>query len=177
MTDNQLAKELHELKRRRETPLPLIEMFDALLSLAPGLSAKQKRKRFLEWLRHWNGWNARTPDRNRGLASPRSSILRRTRPMTPQATQLAPNGMASAEDSGTSGRQHRDQLTDALLLTVVVLPLARRAALSGRLLAHLHEVAPGRGGVAILNGAKEIPAANVLACLRKVTDAAPLDAR
>jgi hypothetical protein len=45
MTDHQLAKELHELKRRRETPLPLIEMFDALLSLAPGLSAKQKRKR------------------------------------------------------------------------------------------------------------------------------------
>jgi hypothetical protein len=45
MTDNQLAKELHELKRRRETPLPLIEMFDALLSLAPGLSANQKRKR------------------------------------------------------------------------------------------------------------------------------------
>jgi hypothetical protein len=25
MTDNQLAKELHELKRRRETPLPLIK--------------------------------------------------------------------------------------------------------------------------------------------------------
>jgi hypothetical protein len=48
MTDNHLAKELHELKRRRETPLPLIEMFDALLSLAPGLSAKQKRKRSLE---------------------------------------------------------------------------------------------------------------------------------
>jgi hypothetical protein len=45
MTDNQLAKELHELKRRRETPLPLIEMFDELLSLAPGLSTKQKRKR------------------------------------------------------------------------------------------------------------------------------------
>jgi hypothetical protein len=41
MTDEQLAKELHELKRRRETPLALIEMFDALLSLAPGLSAKQ----------------------------------------------------------------------------------------------------------------------------------------
>ena len=34
MTQNQLAKELHELKRRRETPLPLIEMFDELLSLA-----------------------------------------------------------------------------------------------------------------------------------------------
>src|SRR5215472_2579843 len=33
------------LKRRRQTPLPLIEMFDALLSPAPGLSAKQKRKR------------------------------------------------------------------------------------------------------------------------------------
>jgi hypothetical protein len=45
MTQNQPAKELHELKRRRETPLPLIEMFDELLSLAPGLSAKQKRKR------------------------------------------------------------------------------------------------------------------------------------
>ena len=38
MTDNQLAKELYELKRRRETPLPLIEMFDELLSLAPGLA-------------------------------------------------------------------------------------------------------------------------------------------
>jgi hypothetical protein len=45
MTDSQLAKKLHELKRRRETPLALIEMFDELLSLAPGLSAKQKRKR------------------------------------------------------------------------------------------------------------------------------------
>ena len=45
MTDSQLAKKLHELKRRRETPLPLIEMFDALLSLAPGLSVKQRRKR------------------------------------------------------------------------------------------------------------------------------------
>jgi hypothetical protein len=45
MTDNQLPKELHELKRRRDTPLPLIEMVDELLSLAPGLSAKQKRKR------------------------------------------------------------------------------------------------------------------------------------
>jgi hypothetical protein len=45
MTDSRLAKELHELKRRRETPLPLIEMLDALLSLAPGLSGKQKRKR------------------------------------------------------------------------------------------------------------------------------------
>jgi hypothetical protein len=40
LTVDQLAKELHELKRRRDTPLPLIEMFDALLSLAPGLSPK-----------------------------------------------------------------------------------------------------------------------------------------
>ena len=45
MTDDELAKELHELKRRNETPIPLIEMFDALLSLDPRLSAKQKRKR------------------------------------------------------------------------------------------------------------------------------------
>jgi hypothetical protein len=40
------VKELHELKRGNETPIPLIEMFDALLSLDPRLSAKQKRKRF-----------------------------------------------------------------------------------------------------------------------------------
>ena len=35
MTDDQLADQLHELKRRNETPLPLIEMFEALLSLDP----------------------------------------------------------------------------------------------------------------------------------------------
>jgi predicted protein tyrosine phosphatase len=46
MTDDQLAEQLHELKRRNETPIPLIEMFDAMLSLDPRLSAKQKRKRF-----------------------------------------------------------------------------------------------------------------------------------
>ena len=40
MTDDQLADQLHELKRRNETPLPLIEMFEALLSLDPRLSAK-----------------------------------------------------------------------------------------------------------------------------------------
>jgi hypothetical protein len=45
MTDDQLADQLHELKRRNETPLPLIEMFEALLSLDPRLSAKQKRKK------------------------------------------------------------------------------------------------------------------------------------
>jgi hypothetical protein len=45
LTVDQLAKELHELKRRCEMPLPLIEMFDALLSLAPGLSAKLRRER------------------------------------------------------------------------------------------------------------------------------------
>ena len=32
MTDDQLVEELHELKRRNETPIPLIEMFDALPS-------------------------------------------------------------------------------------------------------------------------------------------------
>jgi hypothetical protein len=46
MTDDELAEELHELKRRNETPIPLIEMFDELLSLDPRLSAKQKRKKF-----------------------------------------------------------------------------------------------------------------------------------
>jgi hypothetical protein len=46
MTDDQLIEELHELKRRNETPIPLIEMFDALLSVDPRLSAKQKRRRF-----------------------------------------------------------------------------------------------------------------------------------
>ena len=48
MTDDELAEELHELKRRNETPIPLIEMFDALLSLDPGLSLKQKRKKSRE---------------------------------------------------------------------------------------------------------------------------------
>ena len=46
MTDDELAKELHELKRRNQTPIPLIEMFEALLSLDPRLSTKQKRRRF-----------------------------------------------------------------------------------------------------------------------------------
>jgi hypothetical protein len=45
MTDDELAEELHELKRLNETPIPLIEMFDALLSLDPGLSGKQRRKK------------------------------------------------------------------------------------------------------------------------------------
>ena len=45
MTLDELAKELHELKRRNETPIPLIEMFDALLSLDPRPSAKQRRKK------------------------------------------------------------------------------------------------------------------------------------
>jgi hypothetical protein len=48
MRDDELARALHELKRRNETPIPLIQMFDALLSLDPGLSAKQKRKRVQE---------------------------------------------------------------------------------------------------------------------------------
>jgi hypothetical protein len=48
MTHDQLAQELHALKRRNETPIALIDMFDALLSLDPGLSAKQKRKKYDE---------------------------------------------------------------------------------------------------------------------------------
>ena len=43
MTDDQLTAQLHELKRRNEAPIPLIEMLDAPLSLDPNLSAKQKR--------------------------------------------------------------------------------------------------------------------------------------
>jgi hypothetical protein len=45
MTRDELARELHRLKRRNETPLALIEMFDALFALDPSLSAKQKRKK------------------------------------------------------------------------------------------------------------------------------------
>jgi hypothetical protein len=37
-------KKLHELKRRNATPVPLIEMFDALVSLDPGLSAKREAR-------------------------------------------------------------------------------------------------------------------------------------
>jgi hypothetical protein len=48
MTDDQLAAELHELKRRNQAPIALIEMLDALLSLDPCLSARQKRKRSYE---------------------------------------------------------------------------------------------------------------------------------
>jgi hypothetical protein len=48
MTHDRLAEELYQLKRRNETPIALIEMLDALLSLDPSLSAKQKRKRSYE---------------------------------------------------------------------------------------------------------------------------------
>jgi len=48
VTDDHLVEELHELKRRNQTPIPLIEMFDALLSLDPRLSPKQKRKKSYE---------------------------------------------------------------------------------------------------------------------------------
>ena len=47
MTLDQLTQQLLALKRRNQTPIPLIEMLDALLSLDPGLSAKQKRKRIV----------------------------------------------------------------------------------------------------------------------------------
>jgi hypothetical protein len=56
MTDDQLAKELHELKRRRETPLPLIEMFDALLSLAP----RTERKTEAQAIRRDHGYGLET---------------------------------------------------------------------------------------------------------------------
>ena len=35
MRDNELVKELHELERHNQTPIALIEMFDALLSSRP----------------------------------------------------------------------------------------------------------------------------------------------
>jgi hypothetical protein len=64
-----------------------------------------------------------------------------------------------------------------LSLAVAVIPSTGGAALTSRLLAHLSEVAAGRRGVAILIGAKKLPAADVLACLRNVADAALLDTR
>jgi hypothetical protein len=48
MTADQLTAQLHELKRRNETPIALIEMLDALLSLDPNLNAKQRRRRSYE---------------------------------------------------------------------------------------------------------------------------------
>jgi hypothetical protein len=48
MTLDQMARELHALKRRNETPVALIEMLDALFSLDPRLGAKQKRKKSIE---------------------------------------------------------------------------------------------------------------------------------
>ena len=45
MTDNELVDQLHELKRLNQSPIALIEMFDALLSLDPGLRGKQRRKK------------------------------------------------------------------------------------------------------------------------------------
>jgi hypothetical protein len=45
MTDEELTKQLYELKRRNETPIPVIEMFEAMLSLDPRLTKKQRRKR------------------------------------------------------------------------------------------------------------------------------------
>ena len=48
MTDNELVDQLHELKRLNQRPIALIEMFDALLSLDPRLTAKQRRKKSYE---------------------------------------------------------------------------------------------------------------------------------
>lgn len=44
MKRSELLKELHELKRRNETPIALIDMFDALFSIDPGLSAEETRE-------------------------------------------------------------------------------------------------------------------------------------
>ena len=48
MTDDELAEELHELKRRNETPIPLIRTFDALLSRPETERANQRRKKSYE---------------------------------------------------------------------------------------------------------------------------------
>ena len=48
MTDDELVEQLHELKRLNQSPIALIEMFDALLSLDPRLTAKQRRKKSYE---------------------------------------------------------------------------------------------------------------------------------
>ena len=56
------------------------------------------------------------------------------------------------------------------LLTVV--PQTRRAALAGGSLAHVHKVSTGRCHVAVLNSAEEFSAANVLARLREIANAA-----
>jgi len=48
MTHDELVEELHELKLRNETPIPLIEMFDAVISLDPRLSRKARRRKFDE---------------------------------------------------------------------------------------------------------------------------------
>jgi hypothetical protein len=73
MTDDQLAAQLHELKRRNEAPIALIEMLDALLSLPTPASTQNRSARdpTRSWLGHCNGWNARTPDRDRRPESAR----------------------------------------------------------------------------------------------------------
>ena len=48
MTNDELVEELLELKRRNQTPIPLIDMFEALLALDPRLTAKQRRKKSYE---------------------------------------------------------------------------------------------------------------------------------
>jgi hypothetical protein len=55
MTVDPLANELHELKRRRETPLPLIEMFDKLLSLP-----RTERKTEAQAIRRDHGYGIET---------------------------------------------------------------------------------------------------------------------
>ena len=48
MSNAELVERLHELKRRNETPIAPIEMFNAHLFFDPRLSAKDRRKRSYE---------------------------------------------------------------------------------------------------------------------------------
>ena len=64
-------------------------------------------------------------------------------------------------------------------LRVAVVPAGnRRAALAGRVSAHLNVVSPAgnRRRVTILNGAEECPTVDVLARLRDVAEATPFSA-
>src|SRR5450759_2242288 len=56
-------------------------------------------------------------------------------------------------------------------LSLTVVATTRSAALTSRLLAHLHVVASSRRRVAVLNGAEEFSAADTLTGLSNVTDA------
>ena len=46
MTDDQLTAQLHELKRRNEAPIALIEMLDALLSRSQAHRQKKRKRSY-----------------------------------------------------------------------------------------------------------------------------------